>query len=149
MKQKRGISPLIATILLIGFTVVLAAVVLTWGQGWFGGLTEGTTESTSKDLACINEGTIELTNVCEDGTNTKVTIMNTGQKTVSGQVVVDSETPVSFSSLAAGAITVVSVSNIVADDKVETVYTFTSTKAGTVSCKGPTYMVPQEGLGTC
>ena len=28
--NKKGISPLIATVLLIGFTVALAAVVITW-----------------------------------------------------------------------------------------------------------------------
>ena len=29
--KKRGISPLIATVLIIGFTIVLAAVVIQWG----------------------------------------------------------------------------------------------------------------------
>ena len=29
--DKRGISPLIATVLIIGFTVALAAVIITWG----------------------------------------------------------------------------------------------------------------------
>ena len=32
--MKRGISPLIATVLLIGFTVTLAAVIMTWGGGF-------------------------------------------------------------------------------------------------------------------
>ena len=35
MRDKKGISPLIATVLVIGFTIVLAALVLTWGQDLF------------------------------------------------------------------------------------------------------------------
>ncbi|MBU1246318.1 MAG: archaellin/type IV pilin N-terminal domain-containing protein [Nanoarchaeota archaeon] len=31
---KRGISPLIATVLLIGFTIVLAALVFRWGDSF-------------------------------------------------------------------------------------------------------------------
>lgn len=36
---KKGISPLIATVLLIGFTIVLAAVVMQWGGGFVRNLT--------------------------------------------------------------------------------------------------------------
>ena len=32
MKNKKAISPLIATVLIIGFTIVLAAVVIQWGS---------------------------------------------------------------------------------------------------------------------
>ena len=42
-KNKRGISPLIATVLLIGFTVALAAMVMTWGSGFIKKTTEQTT----------------------------------------------------------------------------------------------------------
>ena len=35
MMNKKGISPLIATVLLIGFAVALAAVVMTWGLGLY------------------------------------------------------------------------------------------------------------------
>ena len=34
-KDKKGISPLIATVLVIGFTIVLAALVITWGTKLF------------------------------------------------------------------------------------------------------------------
>ena len=30
--EKKGISPLIATVLILGFTVALAAVIMTWGS---------------------------------------------------------------------------------------------------------------------
>jgi len=32
--NKKGISPLIATVLIIGFTVALAAIIITWGSGF-------------------------------------------------------------------------------------------------------------------
>ena len=38
--QKRGISPLIATVLLIAFAIVLAAVVVNWGQNIIKGAQE-------------------------------------------------------------------------------------------------------------
>ncbi len=47
MKSKGGISTLIATVLLIGFTIVLAALVITWGTGLFK-KTVGTTERESQ-----------------------------------------------------------------------------------------------------
>ena len=33
--SKKGISPLIATVLVIGFTIILAAMAITWGTGLF------------------------------------------------------------------------------------------------------------------
>ena len=44
--EKKGISPLIATILLIGFTIVLAVIVLQWGTTFF----EDTTDKTGCDV---------------------------------------------------------------------------------------------------
>ena len=38
--SKKGISPLIATVLIIGFTIVLAAVVMQWGGAFVRSLTE-------------------------------------------------------------------------------------------------------------
>ena len=42
--MKRGISPLIATVLIIGFTIVLAALVFQWGGNFF----QSTTQETGK-----------------------------------------------------------------------------------------------------
>ena len=47
--DKRGISPLIATVLIIGFTVSLAAIILIWGQGLQKGMTDNVEMS-----ACID-----------------------------------------------------------------------------------------------
>jgi len=40
--NKKGISPLVATVLIIGFTVALAAVIMVWGQDFITGMVERT-----------------------------------------------------------------------------------------------------------
>jgi len=50
--NKKGISPLIATVLLIGFTVALAAVIMTWGGGFVRDMTRSTEQSTQSALKC-------------------------------------------------------------------------------------------------
>ena len=50
--MKKGISPLIATVLLIGFTVALVFIVTTWGTGYLKDILSGTEKSTSMALRC-------------------------------------------------------------------------------------------------
>ncbi len=64
--NKRGISPLIATVLLIGFTVALAAVVITWGSGFVNKVTSTTEESTLKTISCTTDVSFEITKVTCD-----------------------------------------------------------------------------------
>src|SRR3989344_5609573 len=63
LKSKNGISPLIATVLLIGFTVALAAVVITWGGGFVNKVTTGTDESTSKTVSCTTDLNFQIRKV--------------------------------------------------------------------------------------
>jgi len=150
--KKRGISPLIATILLIGFTVVLAALVLTWGQGWFSDLTETSSEAASKDLACINEGGLEIVNVCDDAGATDVTVRNTGQATItSGTINVDGEDEdtTALVNLAVGSFNTADDIATDANTSVYTSFSFTSTEVGAVTCTGPTYTVPSAGVSAC
>ncbi|MBU3940381.1 MAG: hypothetical protein KKH88_00430 [Nanoarchaeota archaeon] len=51
--EKRGISPLIATVLLIGFAIVLAALVFRWGGQFFNSQTEQTDEEVKQVLALV------------------------------------------------------------------------------------------------
>ncbi len=53
MTDKKGISPLIATVLIIGFTIVLAAVVMQWGGSFVKQLTEEQAESAEAQTKCI------------------------------------------------------------------------------------------------
>ena len=52
--SKRGISPLIATVLLIGFTVILAILVITWVTGVVENTTEETSSSVDAQHKCLN-----------------------------------------------------------------------------------------------
>ena len=62
MINKKGISPLIATVLLIGFTIVLAALVIRWGSELVTTLTQ--------EQSCQNEATISCTSDVEFTINT-------------------------------------------------------------------------------
>ena len=50
--QKRGIAPLIATVLIIGFTVALGAGVITWGSSYTKDALEETEVTASSSAAC-------------------------------------------------------------------------------------------------
>lgn len=59
MFNKKGISPLIATVLVIGFTIVLAALVIQWG-GQLVDKIKGETEVTSELSLTCSTGLTEL-----------------------------------------------------------------------------------------
>ena len=60
-KNKKGISPLIATVLIIGFTIVLAAMVITWGTKLFKTTTEQTGQTSELNLLCTTGFNVEYT----------------------------------------------------------------------------------------
>ncbi len=80
--NKKGISPLIATVLLIGFTVALAGVVITWGGGFVKNITSGTEERTAQNLACAGDLNFEISKYsCGDLANnikSTITVNNKG-----------------------------------------------------------------------
>ena len=80
---KKGISPLIATVLLIGFTVALAAVLMTWGLEYIRGTTEKVGDQTDQYLLC-SDLAFEITNV--DCTNDEVIIQNNGNVDIAGVI---------------------------------------------------------------
>tara|TARA_Y100000310_G_scaffold337122_1_gene423360 strand:- start:2807 stop:3286 length:480 start_codon:yes stop_codon:yes gene_type:complete len=83
MMNKKGISPLIATVLIIGFTVVLAAVVMNWGLDFFKGVTEETEQQTQQTLICASDLMFEISDVDCAG---KITVINRGQIGISSLV---------------------------------------------------------------
>lgn len=76
MLNKRGISPLIATVLIIGFTIVLAVLVIAWLSGVF------TTQLETSDC------TVELQEYC--GSLTGMLEFTAEQVATTGVVTVDS-----------------------------------------------------------
>ena len=69
--NNKGLSELITTVLIIGFTIVLAAVVMTWGSGFVKNLTVKQASSSDLQLECnkidfkINE--VKVGNIMVNG----------------------------------------------------------------------------------
>ncbi len=79
--MKRAISPLIATVLLIGFTVALAAVIMTWGQGFTKKITGETETTTEQALECAKlSNNLKISKV--DCINKKVEIKSATEKQI-------------------------------------------------------------------
>ncbi len=75
--DKRGISPLIATVLLIGFAVALAAVVMTWGLDFVNRTADATDKQTKNTLTCASDLSFSISDV--DPLAGSITIDNRGQ----------------------------------------------------------------------
>ena len=75
--NKKGISPLIATVLIIGFTVALAAIVMTWGSTFIRETTETTERSTSQAIKCATDLSFDITNVsCSSTGGSKLVVVD-------------------------------------------------------------------------
>lgn len=62
--DKKGISPLIATVLIIGFTIVLAVLVITWISGTVNNQTDSTDCMVGLQTQCLNSvGALSLAQV--------------------------------------------------------------------------------------
>lgn len=85
MITKKGISPLIATVLIIGFVIVLAALVMQWGTSLFEGIKEDTAVSSEVNLICSTGLTNLKINSAVYTTGTlAVTVDNSNEQEVSG-----------------------------------------------------------------
>jgi len=82
LRSKKGISPLIATVLLIGFTIVLAALVFQWGGRLFKDTTTSTTCQGQVSLACASDVQLAISKIVYDysleGSITKLEATNLG-----------------------------------------------------------------------
>tara|TARA_Y100000310_G_scaffold236576_1_gene239770 strand:+ start:8253 stop:8735 length:483 start_codon:yes stop_codon:yes gene_type:complete len=78
--SKKGVSPLVATVLLIGFAVGLGAVVMSYGSSYYGE-TGGVTTTVSQGNVCdnINLEVHKVSNIdqiCYENGGIKVTLVN-------------------------------------------------------------------------
>lgn len=62
--SKKGISPLIATVLILGFTVALAAIIMNWGAKFTRDIQQSTSESATANVVCSQDVVLEVQNVC-------------------------------------------------------------------------------------
>ena len=76
MGRKRGISPLIATVLILGFTVALAAVIMVWGQRFTTGMQKQTEETATTQMKCATEVDFRVKGVCAGSGGYRVTVEN-------------------------------------------------------------------------
>lgn len=88
MRCKRGISPLIATVLVLGFTVSLAAVVMVWGTGFAQRMQTSTEEAAGKQVTCSQSVMFDLRDVTFKGSElaTAITLFleNSGNVKIDG-----------------------------------------------------------------
>lgn len=93
-KFKKGVSPLIATVLLIAFAVSLGAVVMNWGRGYVESTTEQVETQAAEKISCSMDtslGIVQVGNkqklcIDDDGSNyfLKFTLVNTGSVPLEG-----------------------------------------------------------------
>ncbi len=87
MAGKRGISPLIATVLIIGFTVALGAVIFLWGSDFIKGLLGSAEEAQERATSCA-AATFKLDDVEQTAEDKlKLTVDNTGQENIKSVIV--------------------------------------------------------------
>jgi len=83
MGKKKGISPLIATVLILGFTVALAAVIMVWGQRFTTGMQKQTEETANTQIICATEVAFKIKDVCKAApAGYKVVVENNGQRKI-------------------------------------------------------------------
>ena len=91
-KSKRGISPLIATVLLIAFAVALGAVVMNWGKSYVEDTTKNVEETSDRKLDCslsVKMAVHQISGankICFDGDEDvlEVILKNSGTEDIAG-----------------------------------------------------------------
>lgn len=81
--QKRGISPLIATVLIIGFTIALGVIVVTWGFDFTRNLQTSTETAAQKQITCGSDFLIDVKRACVDDNKISIVVENLGKGTIS------------------------------------------------------------------
>src|SRR3989344_2640583 len=82
--QKRGISPLIATVLIIGFTIVLAAIIFIWLSGSIEKIIT-TQKEAEKELACTDVK-LDIKKACVENAYLNILVENQGSKEVKAEL---------------------------------------------------------------
>ena len=80
--KKRGVSPLVATILIIALTIIISVFVFVWGADIFSSYKEKTTQESKVSLACA-QTFFNVKTACFLGGNLNLYIENTGQQDIS------------------------------------------------------------------
>jgi flagellin-like protein len=79
--MKRGISPLIATVLIIGFTIAVAGITFTFIRGQVKSQTEST--DITSVTSCL-DAEVKITSVCLAGNIVRIKVDNEGETPLTG-----------------------------------------------------------------
>ena len=85
--RKRGISPLIATVLLIGFTIALASIIFSWVSSFTEERASKTAEIVKSEVSCATSIEIGIEKACVDSAGVHFTLENRKNNDISGFVV--------------------------------------------------------------
>ncbi|MBM3200018.1 hypothetical protein FJZ53_03695, partial [Candidatus Woesearchaeota archaeon] len=80
---KRGISPLIATVLILGFVIVVAVIIMLFGKEFVEKSTQRADVQSDKDMSCVNDVIYEIKSACysdKGSSRIKILIFNNGNK---------------------------------------------------------------------
>jgi flagellin-like protein len=80
LRNKKGISPLIATVLLIGFTIILAALVMRWGRELFVTQTSEVQCESEGQTVCASGVFIEIAGFVGNEVETNVSLVSSGKQ---------------------------------------------------------------------
>ena len=78
--KKRGVSPLIATILLIGFTVMVVILIIIWGVRYVTEIKEKQGRTAEAKLQCERDVEIDIKDASYSGNEIDVLVENKGLK---------------------------------------------------------------------
>ena len=81
-RMKKAISPLIATILIVGFTIVLAALVMRWTGTFFTTTTTETGEASEVAITCVSNIQFSVQDSCIEGNKIKILVQNKGTQPI-------------------------------------------------------------------
>ncbi|MBS3149730.1 carbohydrate binding domain-containing protein [Candidatus Woesearchaeota archaeon] len=84
---KKGISSLIATVLLIGFTITIAALVFKWGSVFTKDISEETSYKLASGLECTKTINLVTENSCIIGNKLRIIITNKADRNLKGAIV--------------------------------------------------------------
>lgn len=84
----KGISPLIASVLLIAFTVSVSMIILGWFSSFAKSSTSNISSSATEAIGCNNAG-VSIERIYVTGTNAAIIVKNTGYRdlNISGMIV--------------------------------------------------------------
>ena len=85
--RKRGISPLIATVLLIGFTIALAVIIFFWINSFTEERIGKTKEIVEAELSCVTGIDIGIYEACVDSSGVHLTLENRKNNDIDGFIV--------------------------------------------------------------